>query len=254
MEKDDSILQEEFKEFIQELTIEICKEVLLERMQDLYSSFSNLKEKYNDLYTNTEIQTNNLKIQLKQLDKDIETVNIFSTTIEKNNEIITKALRNIHQDNKKVIENIINNKNSMMREYRNKIQIVDATERNKFLKQFEICMENNVYQAVKKFEEILYDQLLKDIKEELDIIKEELDIINENQQKVQSELISRVNTVSLRTERGVNEKINHLTNDINNQSNEIDNLKKQLNFLIGLNVVFPIIIILFMTFIFLNRG
>lgn len=241
MSNESSNLKQDFKEFISTLATGICKEVLLEEMKDLCDGFKRIEEKYNYLYLNSRDNTNKFIKQVNKLEDSTANIEKFSDNIRQQNSNVSEALRIIKSDNEKVVENILNKNNKLLTECTNKIQTLNTYEREKFLRELDERLKKHTDYYFDRLDDLLHSDVIKDLRSSLDTI-----VIN--QEKNKKDLQSRLDSTTLRVERGINSNVSALENKVKELSELTLDLNQKMkirtNILLSLNAILLVIFII----------
>ncbi|WWU64272.1 hypothetical protein QJR26_14725 [Clostridium baratii] len=134
-------IKSEFKEFINVLSKEICKEVLLEDMKTINTSFNTtvneckgINEEYNKNLKEVEKELNNIITTRKDL-------NIFIKESRRNNEKLDHSLNEVNIKNEKIRNSIINENNRIFNDYIKKIKTLNEEEKFKLITEIKKAIE-----------------------------------------------------------------------------------------------------------------
>lgn len=134
-------IKSEFKEFINVLSKEICKEVLLEDMKTINTSFNTtvneckeINEEYNKNLKEVEKELNNIITTRKDL-------NIFIEESRRNNEKLDNSLNEVNIKNEKIRNSIINENNRIFNDYIKKIKTLNEEEKFKLITEIKKAIE-----------------------------------------------------------------------------------------------------------------
>lgn len=235
-------IKNEFKGFVNELSTEICKKVLLEELKKINSSFDETEKNYKSLYFNYSSNINNIKDQLMQLKNNTKALELFINSIEKNNDKVDKALSLINGKHNKVIEDIIRQNNIFLTEYSNKIHVLNTEERNKFIYQLTLSLDKSCQKYTEKFKNSLNGINVEDVYENtitisdtLNLLKSQMQETSKITQELEANMTNKLNkTIQITNNilNNNNNKIDSLANEINNKFLDLNNNINQKNYII----------------------
>lgn len=195
-------LRDEFEEYVKKLSAAICKDILLEKMEELF-------EKYEIEYSKLEISTqcivdagNELGEETRQADKTIKEINKTTknmlksissdiAVMESNNKKLFDEMRNLNDDNKK---QFIEDLSKSIEYYKDDLLLIFEQENAQ--------ISHRLGDVIK----------IKDLKEFSEVI--------ENNTKKSHELVSFINNTY---EREIEKSIQNIINNTKNSQDKINN-------------------------------
>ncbi|MRN24741.1 hypothetical protein EAI30_08950 [Romboutsia ilealis] len=214
-------IKNEFKDFIATLSTEICKEVLIEELENINTSLNNTSEKYDKLYENYKLSIGQITQELSRLDNSTKTMNSFTNSINLNSKAVNESLAIIKNGQEKSLQDILNKNTNALEKYKTDIQKLNANERNEFI----MLLNKNLNEYSKKY------------------MNELANIVNGSKMNQTLENTNEINKLLKSTNSQINSgmlNINKLSKEIilkneeeckviyNKLSNGIDELQKQL--------------------------
>lgn len=215
----DSSIKDEFKDFISELSIEICKRVLIEDLKRLSVSFMETSDNYTS-------SIKEIKNELNQLQTTNEKLDNFVSDIDINNDRINRSLLLISGNHKKVIDNITSDNKKLFDEYSEKVQQLNRDEREKFISEISSSlnkcnekymselksMENtSSVEAILKAINLVFNQQ-KDLDYQIKNIGAGINhTVDKNIIKIERLMSDKIDILTIR-EKSISDKIDELNN------------------------------------------
>lgn len=221
-------IKNEFKDFISTLSTEICKEVLLEELENINTSFENTSNKYSDLYKNYKNNIEQIKEELIKLDDTNKTINNYTLSLNSNTSKIDEALNIINKGQEKSLENIIKNNTKALSKYSTDIQNLNKSERDAFIKSLNLSLSEHSENYIKKLKEVFNgSDIKKFFKNTEDIIKN-LDLANSDINSLEKGIRSFENSIKLKNEEESKKIIKRLDEKTKQLEKEIQSTKDRI--------------------------
>ena len=196
---------------------------------------------FKSLYLNNKDNLKNLREEVIKLGESTKSVKKLSNDIAQQTATVSTALKTIQCDNGKVVEDIVNNNRKLFIDCTEKIQTVNAYERERFLHELEVRLNKHTNYYFEKLDEILNSEIFKDLQRSIDTIAI-------NQEKNRKELQACFDRTTLRVESGINSNVGVLENKVKDLSEltfELNQkVKIKINILLTLNAILLIIVII----------
>ena len=153
-------IKKEFKEFINALSTEICKEVLLEELEKINSDLNTTSDKYSNLYLNYNESINKIKEELVTLDNATKQMKCYTSSIDLNTNKINEALELITEKQQDGLNDIIRNNSSMLSDYSIEVQKLNESERDVFINTVNSSLDKYSKKYLKELEKVISGQKL----------------------------------------------------------------------------------------------
>lgn len=258
----DNSVKNEFKEFINTLSTEICKEVLLEDLKRINDSFNNTEKSYQIVCNKYTENITSIKKELSKLEDNNKKIDDFVKTIDSNSKNVNEALNIINGRHQEVITNIIKNNNNVYSQYSKNVQKLNDTERAKFISEMSLSINLHTQNYINYLTEVIDECKFKEIannmsslsykinfldlqvedlsKNTLTLEKAILKIFEKNKIDIEKIIVSKHNEVNKQISNTFNEIIK--TNDtlvekISNMDSSINNKNKIIILLLSIMII-----------------
>ena len=214
-------IKNEFEGFISTLTKEICKEVLLEELKSINTSFDKSITKYNELNKENFLIIDKIKdesCKLKNVKKDFQ--NIINI-INDNNHNMNEGLTIINKDRKKFIEDFTLNSNKLFEKYNKDIEALNVNERKVFIDSINSQIDKNTKKYVEDLNEAINGTKIEETLKSLDEACQKM-LSTQYQITVSTNTISKIEReISDRVEKQVEKILSNKINEINKDGQQI---------------------------------
>lgn len=134
-------IQKDFEQLIKTLTTEISKEVLLEDMKSIRSSFSEMQQKYNNTYNGYSNEVANMKGQVLDFgaytSKAMKHTDDLSRLNDSQGKMVMKmneVLKELEESKENVLEKILQDNEMAFKQFKEKVSRLNKEEEDRFLK------------------------------------------------------------------------------------------------------------------------
>lgn len=214
-------IKNEFEGFISTLTKEICKEVLLEELKSINTSFDKSITKYNELNKENFLIIDKIKdesCKLNNVNKDFQ--NIINI-INDNNHNMNEGLTIINKDRKKFIEDFTLNSNKLFEKYNKDIEALNVNERKVFIDSINSQIDKNTKKYVEDLNEAINGTKIEETLKSLDEACQKM-LSTQYQITVSTNTISKIEReISDRVEKQVEKILSNKINEINKDGQQI---------------------------------
>jgi chromosome segregation ATPase len=221
-------IKNEFKDFITILSTEICKEILLEELEKINTSFNNTSNKYSDLYKNYKSSIEQIKEELIKLDNANKTINNYTTSVNSNTSKINEALSLINKNQEKSLENIIQNNAKALSKYSANVQQLNKSERDMFIKSLIANLSKHSENYVKELQEVFNGSEIKKFFNNTEDIIKKLDSTRSNINSLGKEIVNIENNIKLKNEEESKQIIEKLDEKTKQLDREIQTTKNKM--------------------------
>lgn len=174
-------IKQEFKEYIRVLSNEICKEVLLDELKKISTSFTTTNANYNALYTKYDSSIQHIKKEVSTIHETNNKLNSFIDIVDSNSKKIDSGLTLINGEYKNVIDSLMTDNNKLLNEYSEKVQNLNENQRKIFMTE----LIKNINTQAKELSENIKDTINL---EKIQAIITNTKIINDKLEKIQSNI------------------------------------------------------------------
>lgn len=177
-------IKNEFKEFIETLSKEICRNVLVDELKYINESFNTTFNNFNKIYNYYKVSIDNMNIKLSNLDLTNNNIDKAIESINTNTKKTDIALKIINKDQQKFLTSILKHNKDAFERYQTSIFKLNEDEREKFVSAIteelnsSIKELNNTAGTLDKLESYLdigneLDEKIKSLKKEINMTVEE---------------------------------------------------------------------------------
>lgn len=214
-----SEIKEEFKSFIEVLSKEICKEVLLEDLTKLQKSLDMTVSKYESIHNRNEKNSESLGKGIIQLTNTDQKLKSAMVQIDKQTEKVVKATDLIEKNNAQVLQKLSEKNDKLFLEYNKKVHALNEAEREVFIKMLKAAIEDKNSKFMQEMKGIVGTSKIDNLSKEMSMVQQKL-------KQVQEKLDVNKNEGSK-----IKKSIDNLVEEQKNNQckNELGQLKSELN-------------------------
>lgn len=223
-----SEVKKEFKDFIETLSKEICKEVLLEDLKSIKESLDMTVSKYESVYKKNEKCNKSLEKGIAQLTNTDEKLESAIVKIDKQTERVVKATDFIENNNTQVLQKLLEKNDKLFLEYNKKVHLLNETERGVFIKMLKAAVEDRnskFIEEIKKLIEISkIDNLLKEmsgIQQTLEQVQDKLDGNKDEETKIKRSID---NLLEDQKNNDCKQELSQLKSELNQMKEDVRNM------------------------------
>lgn len=221
-------IKNEFKDFITTLSTEICKEILIEELKNINTSFKGTSEKYDKLYENYKFSIGQIKQELSRLDNSTKTIDSFTNSINLNSKLVNESLSMIKNGQEKSLQDIINKNTNALEKYKTDIQKLNANERNEFIMLLNQNLNEYSQKHMNELANIVNGSKMNQTLENTEKVNKSIGLTNSQISLVKNNIDKLSKDIILKNEQESKMIYDKLASGVNELEKQLKSIKREL--------------------------
>jgi uncharacterized protein YlxP (DUF503 family) len=245
-------VKNEFKDFINTLSTEICKQVLVDDMKKINEEFNKTSKNYKTLSNEYSNNINGIKEQFNQVQNTNRLLNQFVVNMNNNANSVNTALDVIAGSHRKVIDKILEDNQKLLNLYSTKIQSLNEKQKEQFISALVSSQQSQSEKYLAELKQLVDGNRTNKILEDIDIIASKIETVyskvkqNENTiLDVETKILNQWDKKMLMTIRDLNKEFGDIYKRVDQNNYDIKELKIKVDNKNNIIIMLSSIIIIF---------